>query len=121
MKRLGAFGARLRAALKKRRARASQHAPVRGQGARGPTGGPAAANRRARGGGQCQAVPHGRPASANPPRPRHGPLDRRDRRAAMITAIAVTVDIVARRGAAGMSERPAQHVRQRCRFVDDEP
>ena len=45
-------------------------------------------------------------------------LDRRDRRAAVITAIAVTVDIVARRGAAGMSERPAQRVRQR---VNDEP
>ena len=78
--------------------------------------------RRARGGWQCQAVPHGRPASANPTRPRHGPLDRRDRRAAVITAIAVTfVDIVARWGAAGMSELPAQRVRQRCRFVDDEP
>ena len=49
---------------------------------------------------------------------RHGPLDRR---AAMITAIVVTVDIVARLGAAGMSERPAQRVRQQCRFVDDEP
>ena len=36
----------------------------------------------------------------------------------MITAIAVTVDIVARRGAAGMSERPAQRVQQRCLFVD---
>ena len=38
------------------------------------------------------------------------PLDRRDRRATMITAIAVTVDIVARRGAASMSKRPTQHV-----------
>ena len=47
-----------------------------------------------------------------------GTEDRHDRRAAVITAIAVTVDIVARRGAAGMSERPAQRVRQRCRFVD---
>ena len=75
--------------------------------------------RRARGGWQCQAVQHGPPASANSPRPRHGPLDRR---AAVITAIVVTVDIVARRGAAGMSERPAQSVRRtdQCRFVDDE-
>ena len=47
--------------------------------------------------------------------------DRSDRLAAVITAIAVTVNIVARRGAADMSERPAQRVWQQCRFVDDEP
>ena len=42
----------------------------------------------------------------------------------VITAIAVTavtVDIVVRQGAAGMSERPAQRVRQQCWFVDDQP
>ena len=49
------------------------------------------------------------------------PLDRTDRRAAVITTIAVTADIVAGRGAASMSERPTQSVLQRCRFVDDEP
>ena len=39
-----------------------------------------------------------------------------------VTAVtAVTVDIVARRGGAGMSERPAQRVLQQCRFFDDEP
>ena len=48
--------------------------------------------------------------------------------AAAITAIAVTVvtvdKTIRRRGAAGMSERPAAQIRQRrqlCRFVDDEP
>ena len=41
----------------------------------------------------------------------------------VITAVitVVTVDIVALRGAAGMSERPAQRLRQLCWFVDDEP
>ena len=54
-----------------------------------------------------------------PPRPWHGPFESvGDRWTAVIT---VTVDIVARRGAACMSERPAQCVRQLYQFVDDEP